>query len=62
MVTSKDPSQQEELLLHQAIGQFYFGYRTFTELPNKLLAQRGKESKTAWLQVMQCLNNVADNP
>ena len=41
MATSKKAPQQEDLLLHQAIEQFYFGYRTFTELPDKLLAQRG---------------------
>ena len=41
MATSKKTPQQEDLLLHQAIEQFYFGYRTFTELPDKLLAQRG---------------------
>lgn len=41
MATSKKAPQQEDLLLHQAIEQFYFGYRKFTELPDKLLAQRG---------------------
>ncbi|WP_338629038.1 MarR family winged helix-turn-helix transcriptional regulator [Yersinia intermedia] len=41
MATSKKAPQQEDLLLHQSIEQFYFGYRTFTELPDKLLAQRG---------------------
>lgn len=41
MATSKKAPQQKDLLLHQAIEQFYFGYRTFTELPDKLLAQRG---------------------
>ncbi|CAM4065609.1 homoprotocatechuate degradation operon regulator, HpaR [Yersinia intermedia] len=41
MATSKKAPQQEHLLLHQAIEQFYFGYRKFTELPDKLLAQRG---------------------
>ncbi|MFA3760750.1 MarR family winged helix-turn-helix transcriptional regulator [Yersinia sp. 2544 StPb PI] len=41
MATSKNVPQQEDQRLHQAIEQFYFGYRTFTELPDKLLAQRG---------------------
>jgi DNA-binding MarR family transcriptional regulator len=41
MATSKKAPQQEHLLLHQALEQFYFGYRKFTELPDKLLAQRG---------------------
>lgn len=41
MATAKNSSQQEDLLLHQAIEQFYFGYRSFTELPDKLLAEQG---------------------
>ncbi|CRY56382.1 MULTISPECIES: MarR family winged helix-turn-helix transcriptional regulator [Yersinia] len=41
MATTKNSQLQDDVLLHQAIEQFYFGYRKFTELPDKLLAQRG---------------------
>ncbi|RXA98040.1 MULTISPECIES: MarR family winged helix-turn-helix transcriptional regulator [Yersinia] len=41
MATTKKYPQQEDLSLHQAIEQFYFGYRSFTELPDKLLAEQG---------------------
>ncbi len=41
MAATKNSQLQDDVLLHQAIEQFYFGYRKFTELPDKLLAQRG---------------------
>lgn len=37
-----DPdADQTEAALRLAIEQFYFGYRAFTELPDRILAQRG---------------------
>ncbi|CFR11101.1 MULTISPECIES: MarR family winged helix-turn-helix transcriptional regulator [Yersinia] len=41
MAATKNSQLQDDVLLHQAIEQFYFGYRKFTELPDKLLAERG---------------------
>ena len=35
------PAESRETLLRLAIEQFYFGYRAFTALPDRILSQRG---------------------